>query len=171
MIEQTSPELDHAANGLAKVGVREVTAQTRVLKSHVAKRLKRQLDWSEPLATWLVRHSANYLSRYRIQADGKTPDQRRTGKRWRRQAVEFGEKASIPIGRGTSRRTRGRRCGENDGWHFRWSSWAHWRVIVPLKAWIVERHETSAENRRQTVGQRIHPKVSRSSVDAHWRRA
>ena len=23
----------------------------------------RQLDWSEPLATWLVRHSANCLSR------------------------------------------------------------------------------------------------------------
>ena len=57
-------------------------------------RLKRQLDWSEPLATWLVRHSANCLSRYRNQLDGKTPDERRTGKRWRRQAVEFGEKLS-----------------------------------------------------------------------------
>ena len=92
VIEQASPEGDHAANGLAEVGVREVKAQTRVLKSHLEERLKRQLDWSEPLATWLVRHSANCLSRYRIQTDGKTPDQRRTGKRWRRQAVEFGEK-------------------------------------------------------------------------------
>ena len=56
---------------------------------------KRQLDWSEPLATWLV---ANCLSRYRIQTDGKTPDQRRTGKRWRRQADEFGEKAAfLPV--------------------------------------------------------------------------
>ena len=95
MIEQASPEGDHAANGLAEVGVREVNAQTRVLKSLLEERLKRQLDWSEPLATWLVRHSANCLSRYRIQTDGKTPDQRRIGKRWRRQAVEFGEKAAF----------------------------------------------------------------------------
>ena len=96
VIEQASPEGDHAANGLAEVGVREVKAQTRVLKSHLEERLKRQLDWSEPLATWLVRHSANCLSRYRIQTDGKTPDQRRTGKRWRRQAVGIWRESSIP---------------------------------------------------------------------------
>ena len=96
--KHASLEEDHAANGLAEVGVREVQAQARVLKSHLKERLKRQLDWSEPLATWLVRHSANCLSRYRIQADGKTPDQRRTGKRWRRQVVEFGEEAAyLPV--------------------------------------------------------------------------
>ena len=56
VIEQASLERDHAANGLAEVGVREVKAQTRVLKSHLEERRKRQLDWSEPLAIWLVRH-------------------------------------------------------------------------------------------------------------------
>ena len=69
VIEQASPDGDHAANELAEVGVREIKAQTRVLKSHLEERLKRQLDWSEPLATWLFRHSANCLSRYRSQAD------------------------------------------------------------------------------------------------------
>ena len=108
VVEQASPEWDHAANGLAEVGVREV----KVLKSHLEERLTRQLDWSEPLAAWLVRYSGNCLSRHRIHADGKTPDQQRTGKRWRRQAAEFGE-SSILIGRGATRRTRGRRCGEN----------------------------------------------------------
>ena len=109
VIEQASPEGDHAANGLAEVGVREVKAQTRVLKSHLEERLKRQLDWSEPLATWLVRHSAKCLSRYRIQNDGKTPDQRRTGKRWRRQVVEFGEKAAfLPV----AARREGRVAGD-----------------------------------------------------------
>ena len=66
-----------------------------MLKRHLEERLKRPLEWTEPPATWQVRHSANCLSRYRIQADEKTPDQRRTGKRWRRQAVEFGEKAAF----------------------------------------------------------------------------
>ena len=39
VIEQASP--DHAANGLAEVGVREVKAQTRVLMSHLEEGLKR----------------------------------------------------------------------------------------------------------------------------------
>ena len=58
VVEQASLEGDHAANGLAEVGVREVKAQTRVLKSHLEERLKIQ---SEPLATWLVRHSSALL--------------------------------------------------------------------------------------------------------------
>ena len=81
---------------------REVRAQTRVRKSHLEERLKRELDWGEPLATWLVRHSANCQ-------DGKTPDQRRTVKRWRRQAVEFGEKAAfLPV----AARLEGRVAGD-----------------------------------------------------------
>ena len=108
VIEQASTEGDHAANGL-EVGVREVKAQTRVLTSYLEERLKRQLHWSEPLATWLVRHSTNCLSRNRIQNDGKTPDQRRTGKRWRRHVVEFGETAAfLPV---TARR-EGRVAGD-----------------------------------------------------------
>ena len=82
-IGNACPEEDHAANGLAEGAVREVKAQTGVLRSPLEARLKRPLEWTEPLATWLVRHSANCLSRYRIQADGRTPDQRRTGKRGR----------------------------------------------------------------------------------------
>ena len=79
VIEEAIREVDHGGNGLAEVGVREVKAQTRVLKSHLEERLKRQLYWSEPLATWLGRLSAHCLSRYRFQADWKTRDQRCTG--------------------------------------------------------------------------------------------
>ena len=42
--------------------------------------------------------------------------------------------------------------------------------IVPLTTWIVEKHESSAEDCGPAVGQRIHSKVPRSAVDAHWRR-
>ena len=49
------------------------------------------------------------MSRYRIQNDGKTPDQRRTGKRWRRQVVEFREKAAfLPV----AARREGRVAGD-----------------------------------------------------------
>ena len=59
VIEQASPEEEHAANGIAEVSVREVKAQTRLQKIHLEETLMRQLDWSEPLATWLFRHSAS----------------------------------------------------------------------------------------------------------------
>ena len=47
VIEQASPQGNHAANGLAEVGVREVMAQTRVLKSHLEERRKTAgLEWT-----------------------------------------------------------------------------------------------------------------------------
>ena len=45
------------------------------------------------------------------KADGKTPEQRRKGKRWRRQAVEFGERAAfLPV----AARREGRVTGDEE---------------------------------------------------------
>ena len=108
MWSKSCPEGDHAANGLAEVAVREVKAQVRVLKSHLEERLGRRLEWTEPLASWIVRHAANCLSRCRVQADGRTPDQRRTGKKWRRLAVEFGKSVTVhPVAARGERRAAG----------------------------------------------------------------
>ena len=41
--------------------------------------------------SWIPRHAANCVSRYKIMDDGRTPDQRRCGKTWERPVVEFGE--------------------------------------------------------------------------------
>ena len=171
VIEQASPEGDHAANRLAEVGVREVKAQTRVLKSHLEERLKRQLDWSEPLATWLVRHSANCLSRYRIQTDGKTPDQRRTGKRWKRQAVEFGEKAAfLPV----AARREGRVAGDAErmmdgifgGHHERTGARLFLSERGLLRGTRVQRKTADQQWDNELIR-----KMPRSSLDAHRRRA
>ena len=121
-LKRTTQRMD-----LAEVGVREVQAQARKLKSHLKERLKRQLDWSEPLATWLVRHSANCLSRYRIQADGKDAGSAAHRKTLETSSCRVWRGSSILASRGTARSSSGRRCGEKYGWHFRWSSWAHIR--------------------------------------------
>ena len=46
LVLMTSPEGDHAAYGLAEIGVREIKAQTRILRSQLV-------------------HAANCVSRYR----------------------------------------------------------------------------------------------------------
>ena len=89
LVLMTSPEGDHAANGLAEVGVREIEAQTRILRSQLEQRLGNRIDEKDPLMSWTPRHAANCVSRYRLVDDGRTPDQQRCGKTWKRPVVEL----------------------------------------------------------------------------------
>ena len=66
LVLMTSPEGDRQASGLAEVGVREVKAQTRILRSQLEQRLGSRIDEEGPLMSWMPRHAANCVSRYRI---------------------------------------------------------------------------------------------------------
>ena len=90
LVLMTSPEGDHQANGLAEIGVREIKAQTRILRSPLERRLGSRVDEKDPLMSWIPRHAANCVSRNRIMDDGRMPDQRRCGKTWKRPVVDFG---------------------------------------------------------------------------------
>ena len=102
LVLMTSPEGDHQANGFAEVRVREIKAQTRILRSQLEQRLGSRIDEKDPLMSWIPRHAVNCVSRYRIMDDGRTPDQRRCGKTWKRPVVESGESVHF------------RRVGENN---------------------------------------------------------
>ena len=93
LVLMTSPEGDHAANGLAEVGVHEIKAQTRILRSHLEQRLGNRIDERDSLMSCIPRHAGNCVSWYRMVDDGRTLDQRRCGKIWKRPVVEFGESA------------------------------------------------------------------------------
>ena len=118
LVLMTSPEGDHQANGLAEVGVREIKAQTMILRSHLEQRLGTRSDEKDPLMSWIPRHAANCVSRYRIMDDGRTLDQRRCGKT----VVEFGESVHFrPVGvknairGGDQRLLRGVFVGHHEG--------------------------------------------------------
>ena len=118
----TSPEGGHAANGLAEVGVREIKAQTRILRSQLEQRFGSRIDEKDPLLSWIPRHAANCVSRYRLMDDGRTPDQRRCGKTWTRQVVEFGESVHFrPVGENNALRGGDQRMlrGVYEGHHER----------------------------------------------------
>ena len=89
---QEAPPGDHQANGEIEAAVREVKRQIRACKYALEARLGTQLEDGDPVLSWLPRHAADLISRYRRGLDGKTPEQRRTGKQWRKPAIEFGEK-------------------------------------------------------------------------------
>ena len=100
LVQVTSPEGDHAANGFAEVGVREIKAQTRILRSQLERRLGNRTGEKDPLMSWKPRHAANCVSKYKLMDDGRAPDQRRCGKTWKRPVVvEFGESVHFrPVG-------------------------------------------------------------------------
>ena len=105
LVLMTYPEGDHQANGLAEVGVREIKAQTRILRSQLEQRLGSRIDEKDPLMSWIPRHAANCVSRYKLVDDGRTPDQRPCGKTWERSVVEFGESVHFrPVGENNAMR-------------------------------------------------------------------
>ena len=72
LVLMTFPEGDHA--------VREINTQTRILRCQLEQRLGSRIDEKDPLMSWIPRHAANCVSRYRLMDDGCAPDQRRCGK-------------------------------------------------------------------------------------------
>ena len=53
LVQMSSPEGDHAASGLAEVGVLEIKAQTRILRSLLEQRLGDRIDEKDPLMSWI----------------------------------------------------------------------------------------------------------------------
>ena len=105
VVPRNSPEGDHAAHGLADIGVREAKGQTRVIRSHLESKLGTRLAEDEEILTWIPRHGVNCINRYRIGEDGRTPEQRRTGRKWKRTVVDFGETVFYrPIARSGGRK-------------------------------------------------------------------
>ena len=69
-----------------------------------------RIDEKDPLMSWIPRHAANCVSRCRIMDDGRTPDQRRCRKTWKRPVVEFGELVHFrPVGENNALRGGGQR--------------------------------------------------------------
>ena len=91
-VVKTSPEGDHAANGTAEAAVREIKNQVRTLRAELTRKYGRDIPETSALLSWLPRHAANAINRYRLGKDGRSAEHRRSGRRWRRPTINFGEK-------------------------------------------------------------------------------
>eukprot|EP00971_Amphidinium_carterae_P141731 2807558-Amphidinium_carterae.2 len=91
LILEESPRGDHRANGLAENAVRQVKDLTRTLILAVEAHLQQKLPARHPLVLWAPRHAAWSINCYRVGKDGKTPEQRRSGRKWRKPSTAYGE--------------------------------------------------------------------------------
>ena len=87
------------SNGTAESAAREVKRMIRAILSELESKLGQKLDADHHMLSWVARHSAFLLTRFRIGEDGKSAYQRALGRKWRRPTVVFGEQILFkPVG-------------------------------------------------------------------------
>jgi len=97
---EESPVGDARANGEAEAAVREVKWRVRAITMSLKKKYE-DIPEDHPLLLWVPRYAAEQSNRYRVGADGRTAEERRTGKKWIKPMPVFGERIMIkPAGKG-----------------------------------------------------------------------
>ena len=90
-VPEESPVGDHQANGEIENVVMQVKRRQRAIRSSLEAKLGFALEDSDPVLAWAPTFAANQMNRFRVLEDGRTPDQRRTGKTWKKHGLLFGE--------------------------------------------------------------------------------
>ena len=80
------------SNGKCEQAVQVVAEFLRVLKEQLEQRCEIQVVRSDPITHWMVRRAAMLLSKYEVGLDGRTPYERRQGRRCNMVVLPFGER-------------------------------------------------------------------------------
>ena len=95
LLSRESPVGEHQANGSAENAVKVIKGVVRTLVIAAQAKWKHRLPFGHPLVLWASTYAAQSINRFKIGDDGKTAEQRRTGKRWEKVVVPFGERIQV----------------------------------------------------------------------------
>lgn len=88
---EDAPKGESQSNGAIESAVGRLQAQARTLKSCLEEHYGKVVHAKHPILCWMVDYCGCLLSRFQLGADGRTPYERSTGKKWKIQLPEFGE--------------------------------------------------------------------------------
>ena len=91
IMPEESPVCDHQSNGAVERAVQNVEAQIKTMRLALESRYKCKIRADHCIMPWLVHHAAMMYNICQIGDDGKTPYERRKGKRFNRELPEIGE--------------------------------------------------------------------------------
>ena len=91
-VPEWSPVGDSQSNGRAERAVQAVEEQTRVLKLSLERRIGGSVPADHPVVTWLVRHSADVLTKLERKKNGRTAYEMIKGRAYHGELVEFAQK-------------------------------------------------------------------------------
>ena len=92
VVPEDVPRGESQSNGTAEEAGKTVREYTRVLKEQLEDKANTKLQPGDAITAWMIRWAAMLYSRYAVGKDGRTPYERRRGRRCRVPAVSFGER-------------------------------------------------------------------------------
>ncbi|CAK0796647.1 unnamed protein product [Prorocentrum cordatum] len=92
IILEESPVGDRAADGQVENALKIIKAQVRTILLAAQSRWGKRLPFGYVLALWAIRRAASVINRFRVGADGRTGEELRTGRKWERASVAYGER-------------------------------------------------------------------------------
>ena len=91
IVMEESPVGESASNGEVENAFKCVEGQFRTMKSHLEEEYGEKLVSTHMCVPWMIRHAAELIDRFAVDSDGRTGYQRRKGKRFGGQMMQFGE--------------------------------------------------------------------------------
>ena len=91
VVPERPPVGEHQSNGAIEEAGKTTREYARVLKLQLEDKAKMELQPSDKIIPWLIRWSAMLISRYAVGKDGRTPYERKRGRKCRTPACKFGE--------------------------------------------------------------------------------
>ena len=82
---------DSNSNATIEVAVQEVENMVRTLRSSLESRVKSKIPLDHPIVTWMIRHAAANITRFKVRSNGKTAFQLMKGFKGIMPVGEFGE--------------------------------------------------------------------------------
>ena len=90
VVPERPPVAEHQSNGAIEEAGKTTREYARVLKLQLEK-AKMELQPADNIIPWLIRWAAMLISRYTVARDGRTPYERKRGRKCRTPACRFGE--------------------------------------------------------------------------------
>ena len=97
IVPEQPPVGESQSNGAAETASKRFQGQVRTIKLYVEEKIKTKIDVRSNLWYWLVEHSADIFSRYKVGLDGVTPYKRINGRESIAPIASFGEKVYYHI--------------------------------------------------------------------------
>ena len=91
MTPEESPVGESKSNGAIENAIRNVQGQVRTLKLMLEERYKVRIGENHMVLPWLVKYAGVLINICRVGQDGKTPYERRRGRKWKKALPVFGE--------------------------------------------------------------------------------
>ena len=89
-IIENSPKGESASNGMIEAAVKGLEGQVRTLWIALQKRIQANLEVTHPIFAWVIKHSADLITRLAEGSDGQTAWQRLRGRPYRGEMLEIG---------------------------------------------------------------------------------